>query len=177
LGCLVASARRYIRAGRHDTELRVELFWKPEQYRDGCVGPLRDDAIAAMNRKVKISLYLAAIFVAGVVTGMFISYQIARRMMPSRDKMANHWCGELQSKLNLTPEQLQKIRPMIEGALCDFRNNLSQEMLSSLSNCNSQVALELTAEQREKLAQLQKEQEEFIRTKIGSETPGTGKAP
>jgi hypothetical protein len=130
-----------------------------------------------MNRKVKISLYLAAIFVAGVVTGMFISYQIARLMMPSRDKMANRWCGELESKLNLTPEQVRKVRPMIDGALCDFRNNLSHDMLWSLSNCNAQVALELTAEQREKLVQLQKEQEQFIRTKIGGETPDAGKGP
>src|SRR5579862_4501225 len=118
-----------------------------------------------MNRKLKISLYLAAIFAAGVVSGMFISYQIARHFMPGRDKMVNHWCGELESKLSLTPEQSQKIRPIIEGALCDFQNNLSTDMLSSMSNCNAKVALELNADQKKKLADLQKEQEEFIRSK------------
>ncbi len=123
-----------------------------------------------MNQKLKASLYLAAIFIAGVVTGMFISYQVVRHMMPSQEKMAARWTGELQSKLDLTPEQVQKIRPIIDAALVDSKKNLSQEMLSSLSNCNKQVALELTTEQKTKLAQLQKEQEKFIRTKIGGET-------
>jgi Spy/CpxP family protein refolding chaperone len=128
-----------------------------------------------MNRKLKISLYLTALFAAGVVTGMFISYQIARRMMPSREKMADHWCGELQSKLNLTPEQMQKIRPVVNDALTDFKNNLSCQMLSSLSNCNARVGLELTPEQKAKFEQIQKEQQEFIRTKIGGETSGSQK--
>jgi Spy/CpxP family protein refolding chaperone len=130
-----------------------------------------------MNRKLKISLYLAAIFVAGIVAGMFISYQMARRMMPSREKMANHWCGELESKLNLTPEQLQKIRPIVDDALTDFKKNLSREMLLSLSNCNSRVALELTPEQKNRFEQTQKEQREFIRTRIGGETSGPAEKP
>jgi hypothetical protein len=130
-----------------------------------------------MNRKWKISLYLAAIFVAGIVTGMFISYQMARRMMPSREKMANHWCGELESKLKLTPEQLQKIRPIVDGALTDFKKNLSQEMLLSLSNCNARVALELMPEQKDRFEQIQKEQQEFIRTRIGGETSRPAEKP
>jgi Spy/CpxP family protein refolding chaperone len=123
-----------------------------------------------MNRKLKISLYIAAIFVAGIITGMFASYQIAKRMMPSREKMANHWCGELESKLTLTPEQLQKIRPIIDDALTDFKNNLTHELLASLSNCNARVAMELTPEQKEKLEQFQKEQVEFIRSRFDGDS-------
>jgi uncharacterized protein YneF (UPF0154 family) len=130
-----------------------------------------------MNRKLKISLYLAAIFVAGLVTGMFISYQVVRHMMPNHERMADHWCGELQSKLNLKPEQLRKIRPIVNNALTDFKNNLSREMLLSLSNCNARVVLELTPEQNAKFDQIQKEQQEFIRTKIGGETSSPPKIP
>jgi Spy/CpxP family protein refolding chaperone len=130
-----------------------------------------------MNRKWKISLYLAAIFVAGVVTGMFISYQLVRRMMPTQERMVGHWCGELQSKLNLTPEQMQKIRPIVNDAVTDFRNDLSREMLLSLSNCNARVVLELTPEQKAKFEQIQKEQEEFIRSKIGGEASSPPKNP
>ena len=125
-----------------------------------------------MNRKLKISLYLAAIFAAGVLTGMFISYQVVRHMMPSQEKMANHWCADLQSKLNLTPEQMEKIRPIINGQLTDFKSSLTQEMVSSLSNCYVQVALQLTPDQKTKLEQLQREQEDFVRTKIGGQTSG-----
>jgi Spy/CpxP family protein refolding chaperone len=130
-----------------------------------------------MNRKWKISLYLAAIFVAGVVTGMFISYQLVRHMMPTQERMVGHWCGELQSKLNLTPEQMQKIRPIVNDAVTDFRNDLSREMLLSLANCNARVVLELTPEQKAKFEQIQKEQEEFIRMKIGGETSSPPKKP
>ena len=130
-----------------------------------------------MNRKLKISLYLAAIFGTGVVTGMFISYQAARHMMPNRERMADHWCGELQSKLNLTPGQMQKIRPVVNDALTDFKNNLSCQMLFSLSNCNARVVLELSPEQRAKFERIQKEQQEFIRTKIGGETSSPPKKP
>jgi Spy/CpxP family protein refolding chaperone len=130
-----------------------------------------------MNRKWKISLYLAAIFVAGVVTGMFISYQLVRRMMPTQERMVGRWCGELQSKLNLTPEQMQKIRPIVNDVVTDFRNDLSRGMLLSLSNCNARVVLELMPEQKAKFEQIQKEQEEFIRSRIGGETSSPPKNP
>lgn len=122
-----------------------------------------------MNRKLKLSLYLAAIFAAGVVTGMFISYQVVRHMMPSRERMASRWAGELQSKLDLTPEQMQKVRPVIDEVLANFKGNLSQEMLGSLSNCYARVALDLTSVQKEKLQQLEQEQARFIRTQFGGE--------
>ncbi len=128
-----------------------------------------------MNRKLKIGLYLAAIFGAGGVTGMFISYQVVRHMMPTQERMVGHWCGELQSKLNLTPEQTQKIRPIVNDAVTDFRNDLSREILLNLSNCNARVVLELTPEQKAKFEQMWKEQERFIRMKIGGEASGSPK--
>lgn len=130
-----------------------------------------------MNRKLKITFYLAAIFVTGVVTGMFISYQVARHMMPSKEKMVDHWCGELQSKLDLTPEQLQKIRPIIESDMADFKDGLCRQMVGNLSNCNAQIAAELTPAQKVKLEQLQKDQERFIRTAFGGETTASSKTP
>jgi Spy/CpxP family protein refolding chaperone len=130
-----------------------------------------------MNRKLKISLYLIAIFTAGVVTGMFISYQVVRHMMPNQAKMADHWCGDLQSKLNLTPGQMEKIRPIVDDALVHFKDDLSTEMLLSLSNCNARVVLELTPEQKAKFEQIQREQEEFIRTRIGGESSSPQKKP
>jgi hypothetical protein len=128
-----------------------------------------------MNRKLKISLYLAALYVAGIATGLFISWQLARHFMPNRERMANHWCGELESKLNLTPEQLRKIRPIVDDALARFKENLSGEMLLSLSNCNARIRLELTPEQGTKFERIEKDQEEFIRTKIGGEAAAAPK--
>ena len=38
--------------------------------------------------KLKIGLYLAAIFAAGFVTGVFVTVQVARHMMPDQAQMA-----------------------------------------------------------------------------------------
>jgi hypothetical protein len=128
-----------------------------------------------MSRKLKISLYLAAIFAAGVLSGLFVSYQVVRRMMPSQERIASHWCGDLQSKLNLTPDQLKKIRPMIDDAITDFRDNLARDMSFSLSNCNARVVLELSPEQKPKFEQIQKNQQDFIRSRILGESSGPPK--
>ena len=128
-----------------------------------------------MNRKLKIAFYLAAIFVTGVVTGMFISKLIVQHMMPSREKMVDHWCNDLQSKLSLTPEQLQKVRPIIERNMADFKDDLCRQMVANLASCNVQIAAELTAAQKVKLEQLQKEQEGFIKNQFGGETAASSK--
>jgi hypothetical protein len=128
-----------------------------------------------MNRKVKLSLYLAAIFVAGVFTGIFISYQVVRHMMPNQERMASHWCADLQHKLDLTSDQAAKIRPIIDNALVGFKQNLEQDVLSRLSNCYAQVSLELTPAQKTKLDQLQQEQAKFLRSRFGDEAPRGGK--
>ena len=60
-------------------------------------------------RKIKIGLYLAAIFVAGFVTGAIVTFQVAKHMMPGQEQVAAHWCKYLQSKLSLTPAQVEKI--------------------------------------------------------------------
>jgi hypothetical protein len=130
-----------------------------------------------MNRKLKITLYLAAIFVTGVVTGMFISKLIVARMMPSREKMVDHWCDDLRSKLDLSPEQMQKIRPIIEKDMTDFKDDLCRQMVGNLSSCNAQIAGELTPAQKVKLEQFQKEQEAFIRSRFGAETKASMKTP
>jgi hypothetical protein len=125
-----------------------------------------------MNRKFKLSLYIAAIFAAGVITGIFISYQVVRHMMPNQERMAKHWCGELESKLDLKQEQMQKIRPIIDKALVGFKKNLSQEIFTSLSNAYEKIALELTPEQKVKLEKLHHDQENFLRSKLGTEPAG-----
>lgn len=122
-------------------------------------------------RKIKISLYLAAIFFAGIVTGVFISFQVARHMMPTQANLTERWSRELQSKLALSPEQMQKIKPVIRNTLGGFKDILAADALSSLSNCNAQIVAELTPEQKVKLEELAKGQREFIQTRLGQTAP------
>lgn len=130
-----------------------------------------------MNRKLKISLYLAAIFGAGVFTGVLISYQVVRHMMPNRERIAARWCGELQSKLALETGQMEKIRPLADQALEGFNQDMFQLIMTRVSDCYERVAPELTPAQKEKLAKLQKEQESFLRARMGIEPPKTQARP
>jgi hypothetical protein len=126
--------------------------------------------------KSKISLYLAGLFLAGAVTGAFASFAIGRHMMMkamSQEKMAAHWRGELQSKLSLSPEQVQAITPILDEAITGFKTVFAEQMLASLSNANARIAVQLTAEQKTKFAELEKQQQEFIRKRFqeGTENP------
>jgi hypothetical protein len=125
-----------------------------------------------MNRikKLKIVLYLTSLFLAGVGTGVFVSFQVARHMMPSEARMTDRWSKELQSKLNLSPEQMQEARPMIGETIGEFRAALVGDALSALSNYDARISGELTPEQRVKFETLVNEQRGFIEHKLGGQT-------
>ena len=127
-------------------------------------------------RKLKIILYLAGIFFAGIVTGIFISFQVARHMIPNQANMTGRWNRQLQSRLNLSPEQTQKIKPVIQKTIGGFKDVVVADALSALTNCNAQIAVELTPEQKVKFEQLAKEQMEFIQHRIGGQAAPQPKA-
>ena len=128
--------------------------------------------------KWKISIYLIALFLAGVVTGAVLTHQIGRQIMMKamrQDAMAEHWRRDLEKKLSLTPEQSQKIAPIINDGMNAFRTVLHDQMLGALSNCNACIAAELTSEQRTNFAKIEQEQQEFIQTRLKSGNPSKEK--
>jgi hypothetical protein len=112
--------------------------------------------------KWKISLYLTALFLAGVVTGGFLTVKLGSRMM-SQERMVGRMRGELESKLQLTPEQVQQITPILHEAMKDFRARFADEILVAMSNCNTRIEGVLTPEQKVKFAGIVREQTEFVR--------------
>jgi len=130
--------------------------------------------------KWKISLYLAGLFLAGVVTGAFTAFAVGRHMMlaaMNQEKMAARWRGDLEAKLSLTPEQVQKITPIINDAMATLRTTLADQILATVSNSNARIAAELAPEQQAKFAAIEKQQQEFIRKRLGSETANPQKKP
>jgi Spy/CpxP family protein refolding chaperone len=119
--------------------------------------------------KWKISLYLTALFLAGVVTGAFLTHQIGKRIMMKMmrpEAMAERWRHDLEGKLQLTPEQSQKIAPLIAEGMGAFRVTFHDQMQLALSNCNARIAAELTPEQRIKFVAIEQEQHEFLRSRF-----------
>ena len=79
--------------------------------------------------------------------------------------------------MNLTPGQVEKIRPIINDAMEELKGRLSADMLSVLTNHNALIAAELTPEQKLKFDQIQKEEQDGIRALFGGETNGAPKKP
>jgi hypothetical protein len=117
--------------------------------------------------KLKLGVYLIALFLAGVVTGAIIMVGIGRHLMPNEEKMASRWSAELRSKLDITAEQAQAIDPIIKETIGAFKITFANDALSALTNGNARIALQLTAEQKKKFEPFVKEQEAFIASKFG----------
>jgi hypothetical protein len=119
--------------------------------------------------KWKISLYLAVLFLAGVVTGGILTAQAGKRMMLKAMKpqaMADHWRHDLEGRLNLTAEQSQKIEPMLMDGMSNFGMALCDQAELQLSNCNARIVVELTPQQKIKFTEIDKEQQQFIRSRF-----------
>ena len=119
--------------------------------------------------RLKISLYLSALFLAGVVTGAILTAHIGRRMMMrvmQPDALAGRWQHDLDKRLNLSAAQSQKIRPIMTDGLNNFGTVLRDQAGLVLSNCNARIELELTPEQKIKFAEIEKEQQAFIRSRF-----------
>ena len=132
--------------------------------------------------KGRLLTYLAVIFVAGGVTGSVVMKSLNRRPPPGPPHTAEHIVGvirkTLQEKLDLTPAQLEKITPRIQAAALEIKiaHGDSARRIGTISReLHAQIAPELTPEQREKLAQFDREREESVRRKCGP--PGGGKKP
>jgi len=124
--------------------------------------------------KWKISLYLSALFLAGTVTGAIVTAQLGKRMMMhvmQPAAMAGHWQHDLETRLNLSAEQSQKIAPIIRDGVKNFGPVLCDQMEMALSNCNARIELELTPEQKIKFAEIEKEQQQFIRSRFNGGPP------
>ena len=124
--------------------------------------------------KWKISLYLLALFFAGVVTGAILTQQIGRWMMMrvmQPEAMAGRWQKDLETRLNLSAAQSQKIGPIITDGMTSFGMTMHDQVGLALSNCNARIALELTPEQKIKFVEIEKEQQAFIRSRFNHEPP------
>jgi hypothetical protein len=123
--------------------------------------------------KWKLRLYLLALFLAGVVTGGILMAQIGRHIMKKimqPEAMAAHWQQDLERKLNLSAEQSKKIAPIISESMKTFASTVSDQMELGLSNCNARIELELTPEQKIKFAEIEKQQQQFIRSRFNNQT-------
>jgi len=121
-----------------------------------------------MNRlsKTKLICYLAAIFVAGGVTGATVAMKATKQMAqaPPPGRIEARYLKErFQSKLNLTAEQAKVLEPILEKVSDDLkaiRSDSTKRIGGIMKNAYEQISKELTADQRVKLEQMKKDRPE-----------------
>jgi Spy/CpxP family protein refolding chaperone len=123
-------------------------------------------------------LYLAAIFFAGTTAGFMAGHSFARRQAsrpPQAAEMAQHMVDRLQERLKLTPEQLVKIRPLVERnstELSAIHRESCDRVSESVKKLNQQMAAYLTIEQRKELAAMETARRRFVGERCEPREPG-----
>jgi len=116
-----------------------------------------------MNKPWKLVLLLTGIFLAGGVTGAFVMIRLGREMA-SRRPMPEQWAPmqlkRLVERLDLQPEQLEQLRPIVRRNMEELKRLRAYTMTetrSVLERMEREVSEKLTPEQRAKFEQMNRE--------------------
>jgi Spy/CpxP family protein refolding chaperone len=126
--------------------------------------------------------YAAAIFVAGGISGGALGVYEAKSKLfspPGEREMALHMRNRLRARLNLSPDQVAKIDPIIDNAASELRSIRAeswQRLNKVFEDSYAQVSAILTPEQRTRLDEMQKERRAMMQAHLqeGHHHPGPG---
>jgi hypothetical protein len=113
----------------------------------------------------RLALYLTSLFLAGVVTGGSLSWGLIKKneFKPAPGDMAQHITRSLQAQLKLNADQVEKIRPAVDKAvqnLTSIHDQTRPQIDQVFQNLNLELAKHLTAEQCDKLQELDRKRRE-----------------
>jgi len=116
-----------------------------------------------MNRalKWKVIVGFVLVFVAGGMTGAFFGASHARHLFsdqPHRGMMSERMRDRFRAQLNLTPEQVAKISPIMDKAaaqLEEIRRTTGRRVRETFAEAHREMATDLTQEQRAKLQEIE----------------------
>ena len=116
-----------------------------------------------MNRALKWKLLVGfvLVFVAGGMTGAFLGASHVRHLFfaqPHRGMISQRMRDHYRAKLNLTPEQVAKISPIIDKAaaqLEEIRGTTGRRVYETIAEAHREMAADLTEEQRAKLQEIE----------------------
>ena len=121
--------------------------------------------------KWKLVLYLAAIFAAGGVSGWVVAAKTTKEKIfspPAPKEISSHFCDRLFSKMNLTPEQSQKIKEISDRyakEVDNVRDEQGRRIRQAANNRNAQINAILTPEQRTQFEEIERERRESYRNR------------
>ena len=123
-----------------------------------------------MTRALKLwfGVALVVVFCAGVATGLFAGARHNKRAFIGKHP---HFTGErmrehLRRELQLTPEQEQKVAPVIERAAAELdaiRQDTQQRVAKTMNDAHQEIAPLLNPDQRDQLGRMRDRHLRFIR--------------
>ena len=124
-----------------------------------------------MNRALQWKLIAGflLVFVAGGITGAFVGGSYARHHffeLHHPEGIDAQMKDRLRTELNLTPEQVAKISPIIDktaSQLREIRRDTGQRVHQIMAETHRQMAADLTDEQRQKLQQIEERHRQWRR--------------
>src|SRR5262245_23239620 len=132
--------------------------------------------------KTKIALYLAVIFLLGGVAGAGVRTLCTPEKGPQKpprtpEEMANHIFNRIKERLQLTPEQVEKVEPVFRKGFDEVRaiqDRSLKEVEAAVKRNHEEIGLLVTLEQKQKLEEMDREREKRFREGHGH---GPGFAP
>ena len=126
--------------------------------------------------KRRLAIYVLAIFLAGAGSGALVAWQVCRRtpvppLTPA--EIGTRLRAQFQSRLDLTPEQRQKVDPMIDQAMLrveTIRQETASHVFANVSQLHEQMLTVLTPEQKTRFEALERERRAYLRQKFGPAT-------
>jgi Spy/CpxP family protein refolding chaperone len=123
-----------------------------------------------MNSALKWKLIAGflLVFIAGGAAGVFLTMALGHHFMfgpHPHGVVAQAMKNRLQRQLNLTPDQMTKIAPIVErtGAqLEEIRGDTGKRVRETIADSHRQIAQFLTPEQQERLKQMEQRQRHWM---------------
>jgi Spy/CpxP family protein refolding chaperone len=132
-----------------------------------------------MNQALKWKLIAGFIlvFVAGGISGAFLGGLYARHLFfgfHHPEQIGARMKERLRTELNLTPEQVVKISPIIDktaAELREIRRETARHVHETIAEAHRQMAANLTDEQRQKLQQIEERHRRWHHHRFPHELP------
>lgn len=115
-----------------------------------------------MNKTAKIILTFTCVFLAGAIAGGFVYARFARTVVENRiraEQFASSQMKRLQETLELTPEQVARIKPIVD-TMGEELGKMRQATIASFQRMDAAIAKELTPEQRTEFEEMQRRMRE-----------------
>lgn len=120
-------------------------------------------------RHWKVTLALLGLFLLGAATGTVVTLKVVKRYIEARtnpERMSQSLLQEYQRRLRLTPEQVERLRPILQRTgreMGELRTEMAGRTFQVIRLSHEEIAAELQPEQREEFARVNKEMRERFR--------------